>query len=153
MAPDDLPTEPVAASLARFDLESMKVTDVYPFPAGAFASPPTFVPRRGGSGPDDGYVVAIVHQDGPKEIPVFDASAPERGPLARVSAPDFRPPLLLHSCWVTSNVPEQPSGYRVSGRSDVWGAVRAVPAHLVRIARLARAMRHELAGPRRAPPD
>ena len=51
VAPDDLPTEPVAASLARFDLESMKVTDVYPFPAGAFASPPTSCPAERAAGP------------------------------------------------------------------------------------------------------
>ncbi|MFA9563536.1 MAG: carotenoid oxygenase family protein [Acidimicrobiales bacterium] len=144
VAPEDLPTEPVAASLSRFDLESMKVTDVFSFPSGAFASPPTFVPRRGGSGPDDGYVVAIVHRDGPKEIQIFHGSALERGPLARVSAPDFRPPLLLHSCWMSSDGPAWTSDYRVSAWADVWGAIRALPGHVVRIARLARAMRHEL---------
>ena len=144
VAPEDLPTEPVAASLSRFDLESMKVTDVFSFPSGAFASPPTFVPRRGGSGPDDGYVVAIVHRDGPKEIQIFHGSALERGPLARVSAPDFRPPLLLHSCWMSSDGPARTSDYRVSAWADVWGAIRALPGHVVRIARLARAMRHEL---------
>lgn len=144
VAPADLPTEPVPASLTRFDLESMKVTDVVTFPDGSFASPPTFVPRSGGSGPDDGYVVVIVHRDGPKEVQVFDASDLERGPLARLSAPDFSPPLLLHSCWLAPDGPERASSYRVSVGADVWGAVRAIPSHLARIARLARAMRHEV---------
>ncbi len=143
VAPADLPTEPVPASLTRFDLESMKVTDVFAFPGGSFASPPTFVPRRGGSGPDDGYVVVIVHRDGPKEIQVFDASDIERGPLARLSAPDFSPPLLLHSCWVGPDEPDRTTSYRVSVGADLWGAVREIPGHVVRIARLARAMRDE----------
>ena len=40
----------------------------------AVPSPPTFVPRTGASDPDDGYIVVVVHQDGDKEIQVFQNS-------------------------------------------------------------------------------
>ena len=55
------------------------------------------MPRRGRSGPNDGYVTVLVHADGGKEVHVFDAQDVERGPLARAAADGFHPPLLLHS--------------------------------------------------------
>ena len=74
--PAELPSEVVPAALARFDLDAMKVAEVWTYDEGAFPSPPQFVPRRDAAGPDDGYVVVMVHQDGDKEIQVFDAAGP-----------------------------------------------------------------------------
>jgi len=138
--PDSLPTTPVPATLARFDLESMKVAEVHAYADGAFPSPPTFVPRRGAVDPDDGYVVVVVHQDGPKEVQVFDALHIERGPLARASSPTFNPNLMLHSCWMPDRDGPRRSSYRVPLRRDVLGAITGVPAVLRRMARTARAM-------------
>jgi len=123
----ELPTTAKPGALAHFDLESMKVTEVFEFADGAFPSPPTFVPRRDSDGPGDGYVVVLVHKDGDKEIQVFDAHDLERGPLARASAPGFNPPLLLHSCWMPDRPGPRPSTYRVPVWKDVVGAVTAIP--------------------------
>ena len=146
VAPDDLPTAPVAASLARFDLESMKVAEVHSYADGAFPSPPTFVPRRGATDPDDGYVVVVVHQDGPKEIQVFDAQHIERGPLARASSPTFNPNLMLHSCWMPDRTGPRRSSYRIPLRRDIRGALTGLPGVLRSMASTARSM----AGARRA---
>lgn len=141
--PKDLPTEPIPASLVRFDLDAMTIADRWTYEGGAFPSPPQFVPRTESTGPDDGYVVVMVHQDGDKELQVFDAAAVGRGPIARATAPGFRPPLLLHSCWM----PPAPSDgrrrpdYRVPLGADVWGAVRDLPRHVVALARTARVAR------------
>ncbi len=82
----------------------MKVAEVYCYDDGAFPSPPTFVPRAGTTQPDDGYLVVTVHQDGPKEVQVFDALHIERGPLARATSPSFNPNLLLHSTGMPDRV-------------------------------------------------
>ena len=139
--PHDLPDEAIPAGLARFDRESMKVAEVYPFEHGSFPHPPTFVPRAGATDPDDGYVVAIIHQDGPKEVWVFDAAHLEAGPLARATAPDFNPPLLLHSCWMPTPAPgaHRPD-YRIPLWRDVRAAVAAIPGLFLRIMRMGRRM-------------
>ena len=141
VAPADLPETPIPGSLARIDLDSMKVTDVFSYDAGAFPSPPTFVPRRGASEPDDGYVVVVVHQDGPKEVQVFDALDVERGPIARATSPTFTPSLLLHSCWMPDPTGSRRGGYRIPMWRDVLGAVRSIPRVLRSLARLGPAMR------------
>ena len=73
VAPRSLPTHAMPGTLSRFDLESMKVAEVWEYPAGEFPSPPTFVPRVGSDEPDDGYVLVVVHRDGNKELQLFDA--------------------------------------------------------------------------------
>lgn len=122
--PDELPIEPVPAAIARFDRESMKVAEVFAIEAGAFAHPPTFVPRRGATDPDDGYVVCIIHRDGPKEVWVFDGMDIERGPLAKATAKDFNPPLLLHSTWMPPRPGKRPSSYKIPLSRDLRGATR-----------------------------
>jgi carotenoid cleavage dioxygenase-like enzyme len=143
VSPSDLPREPVPAALARFDLDAMEVVEVWQFTDGAFASPPVFVPRRSERGEpapvDDGYLIVLVHRDGDKEIQVFDSLDLGKGPVARASAAGFNPPLLLHGCW-TSRI-ERRSSYRVSVLSDVVGAVKDLPRHMVSMFRTAWAMR------------
>lgn len=141
VAPGDLPDAPIPGSLARIDLDTMKVADLYTYAGGAFPSPPTFVPRRGATEPDDGYVVVVVHQDGPKEVQVFDAADLERGPLARASAPTFTPSLLLHSCWMPDRRGPRGSTYRIPVWRDVLGALRSMPGVLRSLAKLGPAMR------------
>ena len=136
--PKDLPTEAIPGSMVRFDLEAMEIVDRWTYADGAFASPPQFVPRQGATDPDDGYVLVMVHQDGDKEFQVFEAMDLAAGPLARASAPGFRPPLLLHSCWMPPPSGRRRSSYRVSLGADLWGAVRDLPRHMVSMVRTAR---------------
>ncbi|MEZ5183039.1 MAG: carotenoid oxygenase family protein [Acidimicrobiales bacterium] len=138
VAPADLPDEVVPGSLARFDLESMKVAEVWQYEAGAFPSPPTFVPRVGAEDPDDGYVVVVVHQDGDKELQVFDAQHIEQGPLARATAPGFTPNLMLHSTWMPTRVGPHASAYRTRTGRDIVGALRGLPGVLRSFARMGR---------------
>ena len=140
--PSDLPTESVPGALATFDLDAMKVTSVHQFDDGAFPSPPQFVPRVNADGPDDGYVVAMVHRDGPKELVVFDASHIEHGPLARATAADFCPPLLLHSTWLGPDRPVRPD-YRIPLRRDLRSATGQIPAQLRAMWRSGKAMAME----------
>ncbi len=100
VAPGELPTEALPGTLSRVDLDSMKVAEVWEYPAGEFPSPPTFVPRVGSDEPDDGYVLVVVHRDGTKELQLFDASHIDAGPVARATTPGFSPALALHSCWM-----------------------------------------------------
>jgi carotenoid cleavage dioxygenase-like enzyme len=142
--PADLPDAPKPGALAHVDLESMKVTEVYAFENGEFPSPPTFVPRLGSEDPDDGYIIVIVHQDGPKEIQVFDAHDIERGPLARATANSFNPSLLLHSCWMPERTGPRPSRYRVRVGADVLGSIRSLPQLMRSLGATGREMRRML---------
>ncbi len=97
-----LPRKAVPGALASFDLENMKLEQIYEFSGGAFPHPPTFVPRVSYDygKPDDGYIIVIVHKERPKEIQVFDAARIADGPIARASMSSFNPSLLLHSHWM-----------------------------------------------------
>lgn len=141
VAPADLPAEPIPGSLARIDLDAMAVAEVWSYPAGSFPSPPTFVPRSGATGPDDGYVVVVVHRDGDKAVEVFDAMRIADGPVAVATAPGFNPNLMLHSCWMPDRVGSRPASYRVPVWRDVLGALRGVPRIVASMARTGRAMR------------
>lgn len=74
-------------------------------------------------------MVGVVHEDGAKEVQVFDAGHIGEGPPARATAPRFNPPLLLHSCWAPDRVGPRPSGYRIGVGRDVWGAARGGAGH------------------------
>lgn len=140
VAGDDLPATAMPGTLARIDLEAMKVAEVWSYADGAFPSPPTFVPRSGADDPDDGYVVVVVHRNGPKEIQVFDAGHIEAGPLARATAPGFNPNLMLHSCWMPDRDGPRPSNYRIPVRRDVRGAVKGLPDVMKGLAAMGKAM-------------
>lgn len=144
VAPEDLPTTAVPGSLCRVDLDTMSVEEVWSYPDGAFPSPPTFVPRAGAAGPDDGYVVVVVHRDGPKEVQVFDALRISAGPVAVASAPGFNPNLMLHSCWMPDREGPRPSSYRVPVWRDVAGALAGIPGIVGRLVRTARHARTTL---------
>ena len=121
--PADLPDQVVPGSLAHLDVEAMEIDVVWSYDGGAFPSPPTFVPRADATGPDDGYVVVVVHQDGPKEVQVFDAADIGGGPIARATSPTFNPNLMLHSHWMDDRVGPRPSSYRVSLGEDLRGVL------------------------------
>lgn len=151
--PSELPTTAIPAALTRFDLDEMKLAEIWTYEDGGFPSPPQFVPRRREPGtdarPDEGYVVVLVHRDGGKEVQVFDSMAIEQGPVARATVRGFNPPLLLHACWVPPASGGRRSRYRVSMGLDVWGAVRDIPRQMLALARSGRAMSEQMAAARR----
>lgn len=129
---DELPPEGRPGAIAHFDLAARKVAGTYTYDEpGSFPSPPTFVPRRGRTGPNDGYVMVLMHRgDGhdtslgaAKEVHIFDAQDIEAGPLAKAAASGFNPPLLLHSYWTERRVGPRPSSYKVSKGRDLAGAL------------------------------
>jgi hypothetical protein len=133
VAPSELPDRALPGTLARFDVDEMAVSDVWSYPNGSFPSPPTFVPRAGATEPEDGYVVVVVHQDGPKEVQVFDAADLGSGPVARAGSATFNPNLMLHSCWSPPRRGPRPSNYRISAGRDVAGAMKGAPGTIKRI--------------------
>jgi carotenoid cleavage dioxygenase-like enzyme len=145
VAPADLPTDAKPGALVRLDLEAMKLAEVFTYGDGAFPHPPTFVPRTGATDPDDGYVVVVVHRDGPKAIQIFDAAHIENGPLATATGPDFNPPLLLHSHWMPERKGPRPSDYRVSVRRDLVGALKGIGPTLKMFASVGRQMKDKMA--------
>lgn len=64
---------------------------------------PTFAPRRSGDAETDGFVLVLVFDEGAgtSHVAVLDASAPERGPLARAHFA-HAVPLTLHGTFVAS---------------------------------------------------
>jgi all-trans-8'-apo-beta-carotenal 15,15'-oxygenase len=139
--PDELPKEGRPPVVAHFDLEHGAVTDVFEYRDGSFATPPTFVPRRGTDSIGDGYIVLLVHRDGDKEVHVFDAADLAKGPIARASAVGFNPPLQLHSWWAPPCAGAPASEYRVPIARDVLGAVIGGPGVMLRMVRSMLAIR------------
>ena len=160
---DELPAEGRPGALAHFDLAARKVAGTWSYEEpGTFPSPPTFVPRRDRSGPNDGYVVVLVHRGdwrdrspgGGKEMHVFDAQDIEAGPIARAGAAGFNPPLLLHSYWSERRVGPRPSDYSVSRSRDIAGALAGfgrVPRTWARTVKELRAQRRAGTLPTRGP--
>jgi carotenoid cleavage dioxygenase len=72
----------------------------YKFAPGVFASEPAFAQRVGGTGEDDGYVVAftINESTGASEVEILDARDISRGPIGRVVLP-CRVPMGFHATW------------------------------------------------------
>ena len=136
-------------TLARFDLENLKVAEVFEYTNGSFPSPPTFVPRVGSTEANDGYVVVIVHQDGPKEIQIFDAANVGVGPVARATSADFNPNLMLHSWWMDPATAPKKVNYKVSVWADLRGALAGLPGVIASYFKMGRAMAGELKASRR----
>jgi carotenoid cleavage dioxygenase-like enzyme len=73
----------------------------YVFPDGCFAGEPTFAPRLGSTGEDDGYVLTFLEddRDGHSALGIFDARRLEAGPIGTVRMPR-RVPTGYHTWWV-----------------------------------------------------
>jgi all-trans-8'-apo-beta-carotenal 15,15'-oxygenase len=90
-------------SIARFDLARAE-SRLWTPPRGHHVTEPVFAPRPDGVGETDGWVLVLVYDERSEtsHLAVLDASAPERGPLARVHF-DHAVPLTLHGTWVPSH--------------------------------------------------
>jgi all-trans-8'-apo-beta-carotenal 15,15'-oxygenase len=88
--------------IARFDLARAEAA-IWSPPAGEHVSEPIFSPRPGGEQELDGWLLVLVYdaRSETSQVAVLDASAPERGPLARVHF-DHPVPLTLHGTWLAS---------------------------------------------------
>lgn len=86
--------------IARFDLHRAEAALWTP-PRGQHVTEPIFAPRPGGDAETDGWILVLVYdeQSETSHVAVLDASAPERGPLARVHF-DHPVPLTLHGTFV-----------------------------------------------------
>jgi carotenoid cleavage dioxygenase-like enzyme len=87
------------SGLVRYDMKT-GAQQRHDLPAGVFASEAPMAPRTGATEEGDGYVVTFtsdVNND-LSECVIFDASALDRGPLARVRLP-HRIASGTHACW------------------------------------------------------
>lgn len=112
--------------LLAFEIATGKLTS-YLCPRGWSMLSPTFLPRRGGSGPRDGYIVCLAHSadsvprpqgTSGEEIWIFDAADITAGPLCRLGHAELDFAFTVHSTWVPELRPSSRS-YRVSIADDL----------------------------------
>ncbi len=97
------------ACLTMVSLQDFKIIDSFDFPAGRFPSTPTFMPRQNAVKADDGYLIVMVFSDDTSlsngsghEIWGFEANRLSQGPVFRLSHPQFKMNLSLHSQYFSS---------------------------------------------------
>lgn len=112
--------------LLEYDVGSGELRS-YLCPRGWSMLSPTFVPRRGGTGPRDGYIVCLAHSadsvprpagTSGEEVWIFDARDITAGPLCRLGHPELDFAFTVHSTWVPELRPS-PRDYRVSVANDL----------------------------------
>lgn len=94
-------------ALLKLDVETGKA-DIVALPAGQYPSEPVFVPRRGGSAEDDGWVLTLVY-DAPSHtshVAIFDGRRPERGSIAAAYF-DHHLPFTFHGGFLPSRNPSR----------------------------------------------
>jgi carotenoid cleavage dioxygenase-like enzyme len=87
-------------ALMKYDLEG-GTAETHALGPGRWGSESVFVPRAGGGGEDDGWVLAYVLDDatGRSEVIVLEAADFTAPPVARVLLP-VRVPIGFHACWM-----------------------------------------------------
>ena len=90
--------------MIKYDLEA-GTSQIHDFGANTFADEMVFVPRRGGSDEDDGYLVGFVHDISRdrSELQVLSAKDVTATPIAQLALPR-RIPIGFHTTWVPGNV-------------------------------------------------
>jgi carotenoid cleavage dioxygenase-like enzyme len=115
-----------APRLLAFEVASGELIS-YECPRGWSLLSPTFVPRRDGTGPRDGYIVCLAHSaesvprpqgTSGEELWVFDAADITAGPLCRLGHPALDFAFTVHSTWVPELRPS-PRNYHVSIANDL----------------------------------
>jgi carotenoid cleavage dioxygenase-like enzyme len=73
---------------------------VFELPEGRYASEAPFIPRRGGSAEDDGYLVSFITDEntGASECLLLDARRVQDGPICRIALP-HKICSGTHACW------------------------------------------------------
>ena len=74
---------------------------IYQLPEGVYASESPMVPRKGGSGEDDGYLITFLidENSGTSECAILDARDVTKGPICRLALP-HKISSGVHSTWV-----------------------------------------------------
>lgn len=92
--------QPLADGIIMYDLAARR-SDTHTFGSQRFGGEPVFVPRPGGSGEDDGWLVTFVYDgaEGTSELIVLNARDITAGPIARVLIPQ-RVPYGFHGAWL-----------------------------------------------------
>ena len=112
--------------LLAFEIATGELTS-YVCPRGWSMLSPCFVPRRGGDGPRDGYLVCLAHSGDSvprphdtsgEELWIFDAADIAAGPLCRLGHPELDFAFTVHSTWVPELRPS-PRDYQVSIAADL----------------------------------
>jgi carotenoid cleavage dioxygenase-like enzyme len=95
--------------LYRINTRSMEFKDIYAFPEGYIMSSPQFVPRKDGTGGStDGYIFCTVctpecnTQD---EIWIFMADNLHKGPICKLTHPQFNVGYTIHTTWLPKIAP------------------------------------------------
>ncbi len=112
--------------LLAFEIATGALTS-YVCPRGWSMLSPCFVPRRGGHGPRDGYLVCLAHSadsvprphdTSGEELWIFDAADIAAGPLCRLGHPELDFAFTVHSTWVPELRPS-PRDYQVAISEDI----------------------------------
>jgi hypothetical protein len=107
----------VPSSLFRVHTPTMTIADRYVVERGTIVGSPHFVPRPGGEGSTDGYVVTTAFTPSRCELWVFDAARLAQGPVARLHHPDLVFGMTLHSAWLPT-IGRRKASYQVRVRDD-----------------------------------
>ncbi len=96
------PTDREMRGIVGYDLDRGEV-DVFDLPEGDQNLEPVFVPRPGGSGVDDGWVLACVYRAATHttDVVVLESGALAAGPVATIHLP-VRVPAGFHGAWVSA---------------------------------------------------
>jgi carotenoid cleavage dioxygenase len=91
---------PAAVAFRKYDLATGR-SEAHVLADGRAGGEPVFVPARGGTSEDDGYLMSFVYDpaDNRSELVIIDASNVTADPVARVHLP-VRVPAGFHGSWV-----------------------------------------------------
>ena len=106
--------------LLRLDTATMQLADAHVLPGDSVLSSPQFIPRAGGAGDTDGWIVAAAFTPARAELWIYDAARLSDGPLARLDASALGAGFSLHTAWLPA-IAARTAPYRVSD-ADAMGA-------------------------------
>jgi carotenoid cleavage dioxygenase len=98
-----LEAEPERSEIYKYDFAEGAARQVHRLPAGHTCGEAVFVPRRGASGDDDGYLMTFAHDRsrGTGYLAILDAADLSARPVAQVRLP-VRVPTGFHGNWLPS---------------------------------------------------
>lgn len=91
---------PTASAFRKYDLKT-GASSAHELRDGRAGGEPVFAPAAGASAEDDGYLLSFVYDpaENKSELVIIDASAMEKGPVARIHLPT-RVPAGFHGSWI-----------------------------------------------------
>ncbi|MCO7224137.1 carotenoid oxygenase family protein [Pleionea sp. CnH1-48] len=118
---DDLPQQSIPSALVHMDCRTMTISDSYQFPEDCVMRTPQFMPRRGSSAQDDGYIFTAVVRKHPsgetsngKECWLFDAANLSQGPVCILANDHWNFATTNHALWTESVTPQWNYPYKAN---------------------------------------